>query len=44
MNQKKFRIDDEFNRLLKIFCANANQTEQEVVARAVWEYIHRQAK
>ena len=44
MKQKAFRIDDEFDRLLKIYCANHGQTEQEVIARAVWEYIHQEGK
>ena len=44
MNQKKFRVDEEFNRLLKIYCANHGKSEQEVIAQAVWEYIHKEGK
>ena len=42
MKTKTFRIDDEFNRLLKIYCANVGKSEQEVIATAVWEYIHKE--
>ena len=39
LKSKRFQIDEELDRLLKIYCANTKQTQQQVFVKALTAYV-----